>query len=143
MDMANKNFMKPGRGKVDITQYDDIYEYMQDRADENDEFWGEDLDTEKEQAIKKADSLCKEIASQNRAITYKWTPLHHNERHAIFQLKTSKAGYVLLGKRTLDLFAELFKVSDMHSVHALGEVININFIVADIWNKCGTVHDKP
>ena len=139
--MANKNFMKPGRGKVDITQYDDIYEYMEDRAEENEEFWGEDLNTEKEKTIKKVDQLCKEIAAQAHDITYKWSSIQHNDQHAMFQLQTGKAGYVLLSKRTVDLFAELFKASDMHSLHALGDHVNINFFVMDIWNKCKTIND--
>ncbi len=122
--------------------YDDIYEYAIAKGKENDEFYGTDLDEEKEAKVTYLQKSAQRLTEVEPDIKCK--PFLINSRSQIggVQLIMGDVGYFTTDERMKLLMAALFENAECVSLSALGEGVVMNFDVLDVWLTRGSIYDR-
>lgn len=126
---------------ANINDYDDVYKYAQDQAEENEEFWGTDLNSDKAERMNRIRSICIKLTDLDRAIIYDPLPFDNTNRNGGGRIRIPGV-FFISDKRISDLLAELYKEADAVWMAAPQGEISLTFDVLDVWNEHGTIRDR-
>ena len=126
----------------EIEQYDDFYDWLEAKADENEAFWGTDLNEEKAARVKTLIGYAHEITQRDRYIHYELFPINNRSQNAGVQLQMSNAGIFVTDERVKELLALLSTTADLVWISALGEGIVMNFHVLQMWDTKSNIYER-
>lgn len=114
-----------------------------DKGDESEEYWGTDLNIEKNEKLTRMREMCLKIAEYDNLITPKFLPFDNSDRHAGVQLLFPSL-YFGADKRIAYWLSKLYAETEDVWMSAIGKdgKIALTFSVRDMWNNNGTIHDK-
>lgn len=126
----------------EIEQHGSIYDFAAEKAEENDDFLGVELDEAKKKRLDAIGKLCEQVASLNSTAKYKRTMLDNQSRHGMEQIEW-KSLALLTDRKTLDALSELFRLSDnVWLASPVGGGILMSFCVCDIWSRWERISEQ-
>ena len=122
----------------------DVYAWGRWKSEQNAAFVGRDMDDEKLARLNSLREHSRRIAELEPDLQYEWLQLSNENRHGGVQLKTEAIGYYTKDRHTIELMAEMHRLSDMINVSAVGDSggIIFSFYVRDMWREHGTIYDE-
>lgn len=120
----------------------DIYDWAEYKMEENNAFFGEDVNEEKVNLLQDMIGYANQIAELDKDFTVKPFLINNRDANAGVQLQTGLVGYMTKDQRVKDLLAKLNTSADMISVSALSEKILMNYDVLNVWNTTSKIYDR-
>ena len=121
------------RRGVKLEDFDDIYDYAQEKADENDRFRGHDLNAVKMERLNAMREVCRKLAEADDRFRFECVPFSNRERNGSVML-TLPSVALCDDRRVLNALSDLFRLSDIFIESALGGDLRLTFSVHDMWD---------
>ena len=125
----------------EMEQYDDILDWAEDKAAENEEFWGDDLNTEKNERLTRMREACIKLAEIDHSIKHKYMTFDNSNRNGTVQI-VFPGIYFSPDKRVTDVLAKLCADADHVWLSSTNGKITMTFAVEDMWDTPGTRTQK-
>ena len=125
----------------EMEQYDDILEWAEDKAAENEEFWGDDLNPEKNERLVRMREACIKLTEIDRQIKHKYMTFDNSNQNGTVQI-VFPGIYFSPDKRVTDILAKLCEDADHVWLSSMNGKITMTFAVEDMWDTPGTRTQK-
>lgn len=125
----------------EMEQYDDIMDWAEDKAEENEEFWGDDLNEEKNERLTRMREACIKLTEIDRDIKHKYQTFDNSNQNGTVQI-VFPGIYFSPDKRVTDVLSKLCEDADHIWLSSMNGKITMTFAVADMWNIHGTKADR-
>ncbi len=111
----------------------DIYDYTQEKADENDSFRGHDLNAKKMERLNAMREVCRKLSEADSRFSFECVPFSNRERNGSVML-TLPSVALCDDRRVLNALSNLFRLSDIFIESTLGGDLRFTFSVHDMWD---------
>ena len=119
---------------ANIKDFDDIYDWANAQADENEDFIGIELDDKKMEKVEAIRTYCKKIVDRDSGVNIVPLQFDNESRNALTQL-SFPALYFTGDKRLLDSMETMLNLADSFAMAAEKGRIYLTFAVHEIWAK--------
>ena len=122
---------------ANIKDFDDIYDWANAQADENENFIGVELDEKKMERVQAIRDCCKKIVDRDSGVQIVPLQFDNESRNALTQL-SFPTPFFTGDKRVMDALETMIDIADSFSIASDAKDIYMTFIVLEIWAKWKT-----
>lgn len=126
---------------ADIRDYDNIYEYAEAQEEENEQFYGTDLDETKAERLREMQKICIELADLDSGIKNEFFVFDNTCMNASVQVRFPSI-FFSPDKRIASLLSDLYGKADYVWMSSASGDILLTFSIADMWKKHGKRSEK-